>query len=568
MKTPIIKTFAASGVVVFAISCAATPPWRDPVASGGSVETALVEWRDAAGAMDPGAATARGDHRFDSQLDPTTPQFIARVRELLNRAKQDLDALEGIDLSPNAAADRALLLLRVEADLLAIDKIRPFERDPLWTLQIVSRALTSIENCPDLAPAERIAAFTNRLAGIPAYLQQSRAGMYSPSQVHAETALELVDALDSYLAEGDLGQRLQSNANVAFAENINSARAAVESHRKWLLGVVAVAPGGWHHRMGRANFSAFVHAESGLSMSAEQIAELGERELEGARKQFLIYAKAACPQAATPDDAANAALARVSDTRAIDGAGLQPIGKNAIDEARELSAGGAFATYPSGFAVTANASRARHGSALTGGEICIGKNASNATFEVAAPLDRMGIGDRTSWFSTLTPLRLRLAALEELAPGKGLARAARAQNSSAIRRDVALAAWDLGWGDYARRNAAEPMETLEQVVMAHEDMLVAMRAIAAARIHGGSMSISEATDLFRRRCFLDGAVATREARRCAVEPSLALELVGRVEIEEIVDQLHQRKALSRMTINNLLLQKGALPLPVLRSLVL
>lgn len=563
--SPRVARFAGIAIAaVVAASCTNNPPYRDPGAARGSVETAYHQWRNAMSSIDPGAATARGDHRVDAQLEPCNSQLLKRAGEWLHRAKDDLLAIDGVDLVPEAAADRSLLLARIESDLLMLEKIRPFDRDPLWTLQIISRALTSLENSPDMAPGDRTAALTSRVQAIPEYLSHSRKVVTAPSQVHAEIATEMAEALVEYLEKDLSGGSLNLPA-----ASIAAAKEALGEYRVWLTEVVATGPSGFHHSLGRATFDALARAESGLDTNADLIGELAEREFEGAQKRFFSASKEAFPDARTTDDAAKMALEQISNARAIDRDGLVPISNRAAEDARAAISGGAFAKVPAGFAVSVkSAESARHGSALTSGTTYIANGATTAEFAVAAPIPRMGIGDRAVWYGALSPLRLRLAAFEEAAPGRGFARAVRAENSSPIRRDASVAAWDLGWGDYARRNAAEPSNPIERAVMAHEDMLVALRALSAARIHGARMNVAEATELFRRRCLLDGGSAEREAKRCAAEPILALELLGRVEIERIVEELMQKRGFSRGPIHNLILQKGSLPLPVLRSLIL
>lgn len=560
-------TFLAAGFVCMFAACN-NPPYRDPGSSRGSVETAYHQWRNAMGSIDPGAATARGDHRFDTQLEPCSKELLSRVRELLQRAKADLVAIEGVALTPEADADRELMLGRVEADLFLVERLRPFERDPLWTLQIVSRALASLENAPGLPAADRADAFVKRLNAIPAYLMNSRNVAISPSQVHATIATELGDALLEYLGDG-IVKTMALDSVAGAGDALGAARNAMIEHRAWLNQVIATGPNGWHHKTGRRDFEFWVHAESGLNLTADQVAELASRELEGSRAAFFASAKAAYPSVENSEEAAKHALVAISDARALDGDALAPMTQIAADQARAVAADGAFATVPAGFGVrAASGSSVRTGSGYTSGTLALGQGAAWATFKVAAPLGRLGAADRVDWYSTISPLRLRLAAFEEVAPGKAFAAALRSENRSPIRRDVAAAAFELGWGDYARRNAAIPAEPLEKVVMAHEDMLVAMRALVSTRIHAGTMSVAEATDLFRRQCMLGGGESEREARRCAADPMLALELVGRVEIEKIVDELRQKRGLSRGPVNNLILQKGALPLSSLRKLLL
>ena len=82
------------------------------------------------------------------------------------------------------------------------------------------------------------------------------------------------------------------------------------------------------------------------------------------------------------------------------------------------------------------------------------------------------------------------------------------------------------------------------------------------------MTVTEAREIFRLRALLPPEVANLEARRCATDPCVALELVGRIELEKLVGELQAQKGFSPAAARDRLLRSGALPFDALRMLLL
>lgn len=567
----------ALGGLAVAPACKQMEPWRDPSISRASIDSAWMRWRNAISALDPGGATARGDHRFDSLLEPPVRSRVAFSVGLLKQAREELTSLASLNLAPEVEADRLLLLHRVNADLVLLDAAKAPARDLLWSVRNVARALASLEMSPDLNDADRVAALTARLGAVRSYFAGVRETAQSPSQLHCEQALEAIESLLSYVAS-DVPSRFAAVASGdAFVQAATDARAAIEEHRAWLAERVTTGPDG-HHRLGRDRFEALVRAETGLdSITASQIADFGEAELEGARARLLVLAAQCIPAVDSPEEAARQAFMTLDSTGAVDRETFAPMPASAIERARNAAVA-VLGSEPSVSVEARDASAApRLGSALAVGVTAVGASGVRAVFVPTLPFDRLGTGGRRAWYSTLAPARLEVRALADLVPGRASLVAARARSSSAVRRDVALAGFELGWGDMVRRavaanqpaiDTADAAARLTALAHASEDVLVALRAIAAPRIHAATMSVAEATELFRRRGFLDAGTAQREAVRCATDPLVALELVGRRELEDIIAELKTTKSLSAPVVRSLILQKGSLPLSVLRRSML
>lgn len=591
--SPALRGLAfALPVALLAGSCQQPEPYRGQSFGKASVESALLQWEGVASALDPGWAHEKGNHRFDRELPAPTRERIASNVEILERTRQDLLSIPEADLSPDARANRALVLARVTSDWLTYAKVKPHERQPLWAVQNVARALSSLEFDPSLDDAAQVAALSARLSAVPEYLDVARKNARLVSEIHSELALELTEALlehldDSFFVMAGL------KAGKSDMDALVAARTALEAHRNWLADRVAVGPDG-HHRVGTEVFEALATAEFGAPLTVGALTAQAEAELEDARRRFFEAAKAAFPNCETADELQAKALEAIDRGCAIDAKDLPALVDAALEAASTAIGGGEFGSVPSSFVISSGdgaRDEARHGRAdhaglrvepqvaraiRRGAAIAATETSSaggfvNAEFHVSSPPSRFGMGSRSAWYRSLSPARLELLAYSEVAPGKAFARAVQAGLSDPVRRVVSSRAFDLGWADYARRAAVAQYapDHVRTLACAAEDVLAAARSLAAAQMHGGATaSLADAMGLFRRRAFLDGEMSRREAMRCAAEPVLALTIASRLEIEKIAKTLSERRALSKPTIHSMILQKGPLPPAVLRSLLI
>lgn len=569
--SPTPRILGACLVLAAAPACKQPRKFADPSLARASVDAVCQHWRNASAALDPGAATARGDHRFDAELEPPTEDRVRHHVEAMRRSKEDLAEYWSDRVATDVDADRRLIEGRIDAELLLFETLRVHERDLAWSAEVAMRALSSLEQCPDLPAADRGAAFVARARKLPAYLEGVRKTARNPWQTQAEVAAQVAASLESYLG-GNVAERLGLAANDA-KDAIATAREAARAHCDWVQQRVTLGPAG-HHRVSRENFDALVRFESGLGADASAIAEVAQAELEGARRRFASAAAVAFPRAGTPEEAVAAATKALAADRALDAAALLAIADEAAREAYSFCKANLVVTVPDGLRVTPAVGVGTMGTgALATVESSFGSRTqvAEAVMRLAAPIHYLPAAAQEEWLSGLSPLRVRMLALSQGVPGVALERAVRAHNPAPSRRDVSCEGYERGWGDYARRVALEAgfgqTDPMMPVVSAATDLVVAARALCAARIHAGSMTVAEAREVFRRQAYLPGEVAGIEARRCASDPLVALELLGRIEFEKIVRELQGQRGISAVAARDRVLNTGALPFDALRTVL-
>jgi hypothetical protein len=78
----------------------------------------------------PGFATHAGFHQFDTRLASGSRAEVQSEVAQLSKFRAEAEAFDPHGLSPGVSADRELLLSLIDGQLLTLESIRPWEKNP------------------------------------------------------------------------------------------------------------------------------------------------------------------------------------------------------------------------------------------------------------------------------------------------------------------------------------------------------------------------------------------------------------------------------------------------------
>lgn len=196
------------------------------------------KWLDDTARLNPAAATQRGDHRFDAEIDDISPAGRKARTDARKAHQAALAAIDRSKLSRDNQVDAVMLSDALENDAFHDDELHDDAWDPLIYNDIAGGALYSLM-AREFAPLpERLLSAAARMEKLPGLLDQTRAAL-DPARVpkiHAETyskqnggALSIIDDLILAQASGlgpDDKKRLTAAAD--------KAKAAVKAHQTWI----------------------------------------------------------------------------------------------------------------------------------------------------------------------------------------------------------------------------------------------------------------------------------------------------------------------------------------------
>src|SRR5579871_6279052 len=144
--------------------------------------------------LHPTEATSAGFHQYDSQLEDFSPAGLERERAFLQEYQQKFAAVKP-PAQVVAAADLDFLRHTIAGQLLELEKIRMWEKDPDMYSSFVSGSAFTIMSRSYAPQADRLRALVSRERQMPQVLDAGRHNLKNPPRVYTEVALEQVPGI-------------------------------------------------------------------------------------------------------------------------------------------------------------------------------------------------------------------------------------------------------------------------------------------------------------------------------------------------------------------------------------
>lgn len=285
-----------SSLCLFLVAClgacaprATVVPEPAPVAMPTPADAAFSrlarEFLEAYAAQNPVRATGLGLHRYDTELpDLSAAAHERRARELRNW----LARLERIDrqaLTGDAVFDARILENALRADLLELEEVREWRRNPMVYNGVIAYGLSSLSSREFAPVEERMRSLVARLEKVPAVIAAAKANLTDVPRPWAEQALKDIQGTGVYLRK-DLPQALEAQGAARVDAGLRQALEAarkkaegeVEGFARWLEKELLPRANG-DFRLGRALFEKKLALEEHVELSAEQLRDINEKAI-------------------------------------------------------------------------------------------------------------------------------------------------------------------------------------------------------------------------------------------------------------------------------------------------
>ena len=245
-------------------------------------------------ALVPVGATSLGDHRFDGQLDDVSAAARAKKVAYYKSVLAELDTIPVAQLSRANQVDYKLLRHELEGDLFRLEELQEWAWNPLRYTALCGGAVYSLVARDFAAVAERLGNVASRLEQFPRLLEQVRATL-EPDRVptiHAETAVKQnrgVLSVIKNMVEPDL-DKLDVEARKRLESAIDTARAAIETHQKWLVEEV-LPKAKADFRIGAKLYDRKLGFSLGSPLTRQQVRERADSELVRVRAEMYELSK-------------------------------------------------------------------------------------------------------------------------------------------------------------------------------------------------------------------------------------------------------------------------------------
>jgi uncharacterized protein (DUF885 family) len=524
-------------------------------------------------AFHPQEATRLGIHRYDDRLEPVTAASVEKETAWLHDFGKRLAALPSSGLSYDDRIDRAALAARVDRQLLELEEVRGWERNPNFYINLVTSPVLALLQRNFASPCIRIRSATRRLRIVPELLRDAEVNLKHPPRLYTEVAIdqargalrfyrETVPALSGDCHEPELQADL--------AEADTSAVRATESFLHFLEeGLLPNSDG--TVALGRQLYQRKLWADERDSTPVDSLLARGWRELGRTRARMTELASRIAP---------GASVEAVLDSLALDHptADQQVAFVTAVlDTIRAFVRDHQLLTPPhhEHLIVRETPTFARSLSFASMDSPGVWETRADEAYFNVTPVDASwSASQQQDHLGFFNRWNTQIVSIHEALPGHYYQFMALRGVKSRVRASLGCGTNIEGWAHYCEQMAVEqgygrgdPRIEIEQQWAALQRL---GRLIAGVSIHTAGMTQPDAEKLFEEQCWMKPINAAREARRGALDPTYLVYTLGKWHILDLRDEV--RAALgTRYTprlFHDALLRQGVVPLPLLRCGVL
>ncbi|HWZ51770.1 MAG TPA: DUF885 domain-containing protein [Granulicella sp.] len=536
----------------------------------------------------PTAATTAGLHQYDSQLEDYSEASIHRQIAALHDYQAKISAIDASALDAPAAADRQILLNSIASNLLTLEIIRPWEKNPdIYSSGITNSVFVLMER--PFAPAnDRLRAAVAREKLMPQVLLEARANLKNPPKIYTEIALEQIDGLVSFF-QTDVPAAFLSgpdpatdaDSKAAFAQSNAAVIAALQSYAAWMKSDLLSRSNG-DYKLGADTFRKKLSYDEMVDLPLDHLLEIAFADLHKNQAEFARIAKQVDPTK-TPEQV-------LAELATLHPAPDQLLGSfhNTFDSLISFIRANHIITIPSDvqptleetppfMRATTQASMDPPGPFET--------NSKKAYFNVTLPekdWTAEHIAEHMAAFNVGTVVS---TSVHEAYPGHYVQFLYQDQFPSKIRKVVGANTNIEGWAHYCEQMmldqgyaAAPANATPEQLRQARlirlgqlqDALLRDARFVVSIKLHTGQFTFDQAVDFFVQQGYQSRSVGLMETKRGTADATYLYYTLGKLEIMKLREDLKQKEgpAFNLQQFHDAFMHQGFAPIKVIRHAML
>jgi len=245
----------------------------------------------------PTAATSAGLHQYDSQLEDYSAANIQKQIAALHTYEKKIEAIDPSALDAPVAADREILLNNIRSQLLTLEVIRPWEKNPdIYSSGITSSAFVIMER-PYASADIRLKSLVERENLMPQVLLEARKNLKNPPHIYTEIALEQIDDNISFF-QNDVPSAftgaIDADTKAAFAKSNAAVIDALKSYGTWMKSDLLPRSNG-DYKLGADTFAKKLRYDEMVDIPLDRLLGIAFDDLHKNQAEFARVAKEVDP---------------------------------------------------------------------------------------------------------------------------------------------------------------------------------------------------------------------------------------------------------------------------------
>jgi len=240
----------------------------------------------------PTAAAFDGVHQYDDLLeDPSRTALEGQGRELGGLVRQ-LAAVGKSGMTKTEQVEREMLTANIRARIFELENIRSWERNPQWHSEILATSLAGQVLFPYAPVGERARRILSKLKQTPRLVETARKTIQNPPGIFIKEGITSLNGVVEFI-EHDLPRALTSLDDMHLLSDLADASTeavtAIHGYTEYLRNEVAPKARG-SFRLGRENFDGKLELEEGVTLGADRLLAIAQRELRETQEEFRSVA--------------------------------------------------------------------------------------------------------------------------------------------------------------------------------------------------------------------------------------------------------------------------------------
>jgi hypothetical protein len=534
---------------------------------------------EAANRWSPTAAVENGFHAFDNLIEDRAPAAHNRRLRQLRIHLTELAALRQTGLTKEQTIDADMIEAQVRADLLDIDELKTWQRNPMQVALIPGNAIDAVMK-RNFAPApQRVLAATARLKGVPALMNSLRDATLNPPAEFTDLAISVLDGTLPFLRTEAAQWAHGAGAAPGVVADFDRANAAaiksVEATIEWMKAELKPRSKG-HFALGREAYARKLLYEEMVDIPLPRLLEIGQQALDRDFAALLAAAKQLAPNAPPAET-----VRHISDDHPAAGQ-LVDAAKATLEETRQFLIDQHIVTVPGNErpAVEETPSYARSGSFASLSSPGAFEAVAKEAYYFVTPVEpRWTDAEKDLHLRLFNPAVMKMITIHEAFPGHYLQFLYSPQFPTKTRKLLGAASNAEGWAHYAEQmmleqgfgqGGDEKARLKLRIAQLQEALIRDCRYVAGIKMHTEGWTVEQATQLFMDKTFYGRPVAYPEARRGTFDPTYLYYTLGKLMIYKLRGdyQAARGTAYSLGSFHNEFVRQGAAPLKLVRRALL
>ncbi len=533
----------------------------------------------------PSQATQLGLHQYDPQLEDYSAANVQREIAALHDWERKISAIDASALDQEPAADREILLNQIKSQLLQLEVIRGWEKNPDSYSSGITGSIFSLMERPYAPVNTRLHAAIAREKLMPQVFAAARANLKNPPKIYTEIALEQIDGLVSFF-QHDVPEAFaaadDTQAKADFAKSNAAVVAALQSYAQWMKTDLLPRSNG-DFRYGADTFAKALAYNEMVDTPLDRLLQIGLDDLHKNQAEFARVAKQIDPTKTPQQELAELATMHPTPDHLLGAFHDRFASEIAFIHAKNIitipsTVEPTLEETPPFERATTQASMDPPGPFET--------HSTKALFNVTLPDPRWTEQRKNDYLAAFNVGTIVSTSVHEAYPGHYVQFLYQPQFPSTIRKVIGANTYIEGWAHYCEQmmldqgyNAVgvgakdERESNLIRLGQLQDALLRDARFVVAIRMHtgvGGALTTAQAEDFFVTEGYQARPIAEVETKRGTSDALYLYYTLGKLEILKLRADLmaQQGAAFSLREFHDALMKQGPAPLKVVRKAML